>query len=105
MTECALKGEGGDVYNLASGVETSISELATRINNLTGNKAGFEYLPRRPWDNSGKRFGSTVKSERELGFMATVALKDGLIHTIDWTKKNLHVIEAAISKHTDKMKN
>jgi len=102
LTECALKGESGDVYNLASGVETSISELATRINNLTGNKAGFKYLPRRPWDNSGKRFGSTVKSERELGFMATMALTDGLIQTIAWTKKNLHVIEAAISKHTNR---
>jgi len=101
---CALRGKSGDVYNLASGKDTTISELAARINNLTGNTAGFQDLPRRPWDNSGKRFGSTVKSEKELGFVANVDLTDGLIQTIEWTKKNIDFIDAAIARHKEKMK-
>src|SRR5262249_55387485 len=50
---CATGGKPGGVYNLASGVETSILELATLINRLTGNTASIEYLPERPWDRSG----------------------------------------------------
>ena len=36
---CATKGTAGEVYNLANGVETSILELATTVNELTGNPA------------------------------------------------------------------
>src|SRR5205814_5905998 len=51
---CAVTGQSGDVYNLASGVETSILELATMINGMAGNPAGLEFLPRRTWDHSIK---------------------------------------------------
>jgi nucleoside-diphosphate-sugar epimerase len=37
LMACALRGEPGEIYNLASGVETTIRELAERINDLTGN--------------------------------------------------------------------
>lgn len=103
LIACALRGKAGDVYNLASGKETTIFELATLINELTGNSAGFEHLPKRPWDNSGKRFGSTTKAERGLDFKATVNLNDGLFKTVEWARNNLQIIEATISKHSDKM--
>ena len=99
LTACALRGTAGDVYNIASGVETSIRELASRINALAGNAAGVQPLPRRPWDNSGKRFGSTAKSERELGWRATTTLDEGLARTIAWTRENLELIRATMRKH------
>ena len=46
LVNCAFIGTPGDVYNLASGVETSIIELATLINKLTKNNAGFNFLPK-----------------------------------------------------------
>lgn len=104
LIACALKGEPGDVYNLASGKETTISELAALINGLTGNATGFEYLPKRSWDTSGKRFGSTVKAEHELDFKAIMELKDGLVETIEWAKSSLPMIEATIARHDEKMK-
>jgi len=100
---CALRGKAGQVYNLASGRETSIRELAERINALAGNPAGVHLLPKRAWDNSGKRYGSTAKSERELGFRAGVALDAGLRQTIDWTKANVAVIRAAMQKHAGRL--
>jgi len=105
LIRCALKGQAGEVYNLASGVETSILTLAESINELTGNRAGFNYLPRRTWDNSGKRFGSTEKSEKYLGFKAAICLREGLIKAVKWTKDNLQLIEATIARHDGKMKN
>jgi nucleoside-diphosphate-sugar epimerase len=46
LMRCASVGRPGDVYNLASGVETSIIELATLINQLTGNDCRNR-IPRR----------------------------------------------------------
>jgi nucleoside-diphosphate-sugar epimerase len=103
LISCALRGETGEVYNLASGIETSIAALASMINRLTGNTAGVDLIPGRPWDTSGKRFGSTVKSARELKFKASISLEDGLQITTDWTRKNLPVIEATIAKHRRRM--
>ncbi len=100
---CALKGRDGDVYNLGTNKETSIRELAEMIIKLTGSNSKIEYLPKRPWDNSGKRFASIEKAKRELNFSPEINLEQGLKLTIEWTKENLEKIEKCISKHKDKM--
>ena len=64
LLRCALDGAPGDVYNLASGVETSILELAETIDRMTGNETPMEVQPARDWDRSGHRFGSTAKARR-----------------------------------------
>jgi len=104
LIACATRGAPGEAYNLASGVETTIRELAECINEITGNRTPIELLPKRAWDNSGKRYGSTEKSERELGFKATVSLVDGLTRTIAWTRENLALIERNIGKHAVHMR-
>jgi UDP-glucose 4-epimerase len=100
---CATTGEPGDVYNLASGVETSIRELAETINRMAGNDAGVELLPARDWDRSGHRFGSTEKARRELGFEARVSLEDGLAGTIGWMREHLGLIDACVQRHARHM--
>jgi nucleoside-diphosphate-sugar epimerase len=103
LMRCALAGEPGGVYNLASGKETAIAELAQMINEVTGNHTPSEMRPARDWDRSGKRFGCTRKSERELGFMAKTNLAEGIKQTVDWTIQNTSLIELAITKHDTKM--
>jgi UDP-glucose 4-epimerase len=100
---CATAGGAGEVYNLANGVETSILELATTINELTNNPVPIEFLPKRNWDNSGKRYGSTEKSCQSLGFEVEVNLQDGLRSTIEWTNQNLDLIDSCINKHRQHM--
>lgn len=99
LMACALKGEAGGVYNLATGRETSILELATIINEYTGNTTPLDLRPARDWDRSGKRFASTEKAERELGFTAQVDIREGLRRTVDWTKANQELIKRSIAKH------
>jgi UDP-glucose 4-epimerase len=99
LIACALRGKAGEVYNLASGVETSIYELAELINALTGNQASIALQPARNWDRSGKRYGDPAKARAELGFEARVALRDGLLRTIDWTRANHELIERAMARH------
>lgn len=96
---CATKGIPSEVYNLASGVETSVWELARMVNNLTKNPTPIQFIPKRDWDNSGKRFGSPLKAKKEIGFEARIDLHDGLAQTIDWTIQNLTFIESCIQKH------
>ena len=99
LVACAEKGLPGEAYNLASGVETSIFELANLINVVTGNKTPVDLRPARDWDRSGRRFGSTVKSSEKLGFSAEVGIADGLERTIEWTKANSVLIESVMVRH------
>lgn len=101
---CAIKGESGDVYNIGSGVETSIAELANKIVSISGSKSKIEMLPKRPWDNSGKRFASTEKSKEKLGFVAEISIDEGLKRTVEWTKCNMDAINRCIQKHDGHMK-
>lgn len=100
---CALKGEPTGVYNLASGVETSIRELAETINLMAKNPTPPVFLPKRDWDRSGKRFGSTRKARESLGFSAKTSLADGLQKTIAWTAQNLKFIETCMERHRANM--
>jgi len=99
LMACALKGEAGGVYNLATGKETSILELAKIINEYTGNRTPLDLKPARDWDRSGKRFASTEKAARELGFAAQVDIREGVRRTVEWTKENCDLIRINIAKH------
>jgi nucleoside-diphosphate-sugar epimerase len=103
LIACATRGEAGEIYNLASGVETTIRELAEMINALTGNPTPLMLAPPRDWDHSGQRYGSTEKAARDLGFEARTALHDGLENTIRWTRDNLDRIERCMAQHADRV--
>lgn len=99
LMACALKGLPGDVYNLATGKEISIRELAEHINYLTENRAGIEWRPKRAWDHSGKRYGCPEKAHTTLGFSSRVSLQEGLLRTVQWTRCEMERIEEAMNKH------
>ena len=99
LASCALRGEAGEVYNLASGVETTILELAAKINSLTENPTPYDLRPKRDWDTSGKRFGDPSKAREKLGFEVKTGIDEGLKRTVEWTKANLPLIKRCMSKH------
>lgn len=103
LIACGLHGEPGEAYNIASGVETTIKELAETINSLADNSMPMNIQPARDWDNSGRRFGSTEKSQREIGFVAEVSIDEGLRRTVEWTKRNIEVIAGTMAKHDANM--
>jgi len=104
LVACALRGAPGDVYNLASGEETTIKDLAELINSLAGGRSEIHVTPARPWDRAGRRVGSTRKSREEIGFEAGIRLEEGLPLTVDWTKANMDLIERAMAKHKDRIR-
>lgn len=99
LLRCAALGTPGEAYNLASGVETRIADLAGLINELTGNATPVDLRPPRDWDRSGMRFGCTGKSKREIGFTAGTSLRDGLAVTVAWTRANRDLIAGSMAQH------
>jgi nucleoside-diphosphate-sugar epimerase len=94
----ANNGKSGQVYNIASGKETFINDVAEMIINLSDSKSKIGVKPRRSWDNSGRRFGDVLKIQTELGFTNLVSIEQGIKDTILWTKLNLDVINTAKDK-------
>ncbi len=103
LCRLATHGEPGEAYNLASGHETRIKELAAAINRQTGNKAPPAVEPPRDWDNSGRRYGDPTKSREKLGFVAGTSLEQGLAATIAWTRENLAMIKHCMARHAAKL--
>jgi len=99
LMAAALRGEPGEVYNLGSGVETSVLELANRINRITENSTPIALRPARDWDRLGQRFADTTKAREALGFVASVSHEEGIARTIEWTKVSREIILRCIEQH------
>ena len=93
------KGKSGEVYNLASGKETFIRDIAQQIINIAGSSSQLILKVRREWDHSGRRFGNPEKAKQVLEFQVEVEVSDGLSRTVQWTKENYDIIESTIVKH------
>ena len=77
----------GDVFNVGTGVETSVNALAQAIRALveerTGRGVSVEHLDRRDIDNIRRRALSPEKIRVRLGWQPQLRLRDGLRRTLD----------------------
>lgn len=87
----------GTEFNLASGKETSIINLAHMINEAVDNKAGIKFVSRRQWDTKSRLLASVEKAKELVGYQPKVAFKEGLKVTIEWFKENWELIEKSAS--------
>ena len=92
-----LKEAIGEEFNLASGREIQIKELAEMINGLTGNKAGINFMSRRKWDTKSRILASVEKGEKLIGYSPKTKFEDGLPQAIEWFKDNWDKIRMAAS--------
>lgn len=74
----------GQVYNVGTGLETSVNQLAHTIIRITGRNARPQYIDRRDIDNIRRRVLNMEKARRELRFVPSVTLEKGLRATHDW---------------------
>lgn len=101
LIRMAAYGEPGEAYNLASGRETRILDLAGIINELAANPTPPDVEPPRDWDRSGRRYGDPAKSKAKIGFVAGTDHREGLRRTIAWTKDNLATIKRCMAQHAE----
>jgi len=74
----------GEVYNIGTGVETSINSLVALINQLYHKDISPEYIDRRDIDNIRRRVVNIEKVRRALKWIPRYTLKHGLSETIEW---------------------
>lgn len=71
-------------YNIASGTETSLLELAEALLRVMGSDLGVEHGPDRAVNGVTRRLADTTAAERDLGFRATIGLEEGLRMLVQW---------------------
>jgi len=86
-----LKSDVSDeVFHIASGVETSLAELAATTMKVMGAPADMvpEFGPERKVNAVSRRLSSTEKAERLIGFKAEVSLEEGVRRFVTWWEAN-----------------
>lgn len=84
-----LKSEATDeVFNIASGVETDLNELAATLMRVMGRRLEPEYGPERKVNAVPRRLASIEKARRMLGWQPEVDLEDGLGRLVNWWRAN-----------------
>jgi UDP-glucose 4-epimerase len=73
------------VFNVASGTETSLAQLAASLASVMGQgHLAPEFGPERSINPVPRRLASTTKAEHLLGFCAGVPLEEGLRELVEW---------------------
>jgi UDP-glucose 4-epimerase len=75
------------VFNISSGVGTSLESLINVLESVLNKKIERKYLPSRPFDVPVSILSNEL-ARYELGWSPTISLEDGLMATIDWIKKS-----------------
>ncbi len=85
QSECAV----GEIFNVGTGMETKINELANTVAQVTGKiHQPIGWLPKRSIDTVYRRSIDAGKLRRALGWEPREALKDGLEKTWAWFQKS-----------------
>lgn len=72
------------VYNVASGTETSLLELAQALLAVMGSDLEVEHGPERAVNGVTRRLADTMAARVDLGFEARVGLEEGLRRLVEW---------------------
>ena len=72
------------VYNVASGVETSLLGLAEALLATMGSDLSVEFGPERAVNGVVRRLADTRAAAADLGFRAEVGLEEGLARLVEW---------------------
>jgi len=84
----AAESDRTDVaYNIASGTETSLLELARMLLEVMGSDLSVEHGPPRAVNGVRRRLASIARAREELGFEAQVGLQEGLTRLVEWWKR------------------
>jgi len=76
----------GEVFNVGTGVETSVNALATTLIRLTDSDVVPTHTNRRDVDNIRRRVVNIEKTRRALRWVPEITLEEGLRRTIEWQR-------------------
>jgi UDP-glucose 4-epimerase len=77
-----------EVFNVASGTETSLKELAAALSEAMKSDLVPEHGPARAVNGVTRRLADTTAAADRLGFRAEIGLDDGLRGLVEWWRAN-----------------
>ena len=77
----------GEVFNVGTGVETRVNELAATISRILGVDVAPEHTNRRDVDNIRRRVVNIEKTRRTLRWVPETTLESGLRQTVAWQRE------------------
>lgn len=81
----AMRSEATDaVFNVASGRETSLNDLAHSLLQVMGSNLQPEYGPERKVNAVSRRLADTSLAAEKIGFRAQISLEEGLSRLVKW---------------------
>ncbi len=83
----------GQAFNLGSGRDHRVIDMANKVNELSGNKAGVRFVERRDWDVKTKLLSCTTKAHNALGYVPRVDFDTGLERVHSWFVNNWDLIQ------------
>jgi UDP-glucose 4-epimerase len=97
LLRCAcLPQAHSESFNLGTGVETRVIDLARAIIELSGSKSEIQFAERRAWDHSLRRQANIDKARQTIGLAPKISVLEGLGKTIAWYKENFDKIRQAM---------
>jgi UDP-glucose 4-epimerase len=84
-----------DVFNVASGVETSLDDLANSLLKVMNSGLKPEYGPARKVNAVPRRLAETQNARSKIGFEAEIGLDEGLRRLVAWWQASKAVTETA----------
>jgi UDP-glucose 4-epimerase len=85
-----------EVFNVGTGVQTTLNELCHMLLKVTGSHLKPEYHDARKVNNVQARRATTEKAEKLLGFTARVDLESGLKSLIRWRDQTKSEMTTAV---------
>jgi UDP-glucose 4-epimerase len=76
-----------EVFNVASGAETSLTDLARKLAKAMGSSHSPQHAPARKVNAVARRLADTSKAQSMLGFSAEVSLDEGLRDLVQWWRQ------------------
>jgi UDP-glucose 4-epimerase len=77
-----------DIFNVASGEETSLNDLAAMLLKVMGSDLKPEYGPARKVNPVSRRIADISHARNKIGFVSQVSLEEGLRKLVDWWQEN-----------------
>jgi len=83
-----------EVFNVASGTETSLNDLAFALLRVMGSSLKPEYGPARKVNAVSRRLAETNNARDKIGFEAQISLEEGLRRLVAWWQSSRLATEA-----------
>jgi len=84
-----------EVFNVASGEETSLLDLARMLSSVMGSTRSPQHAPERKVNAVPRRLADISKARDMIGFTAEIDMEEGLRGLVDWWRRERRAVLGA----------